>query len=284
MGLAYKPKNVGSVGAPMRYRVLAWVGIALVGLALVAMFPSGLASADGTGCHTQTCSDTPPFVSSSVATFNKVPIPSGDVIWFSSVLQFTGATPTSNLTVTFTGQKLTFTEPGPVTFTKGVPKGEVVFSTTATTASTVWDSAIPAWVTTVPINYHGNVFLSGYSYYVGGTGIPGGTQVNWSGRFVSVECLFQVSWKWTAEVYTQFAGTQKAPNYGSIDVKPTDGNGYWNWGGRGHSSNDLAGTPENFQQYLTSGALGYVSSQQCNQEKVQVEYSPSQCVIKPHCF
>ncbi|MGC2288637.1 MAG: hypothetical protein WA688_02105 [Thermoplasmata archaeon] len=223
---------------------------------------------------------TPPFVSSSTTQFNNVNIPSPDVIWFSSVLQLSGPSPTANLTVEFTGEKLTFTEPNGTTFTKGVPKGEVVFSTTATKATTVWNGSIPAWVTTVPINYHGNVFLSGYSYYVGSAGIPGNTQVNWSGRFVSPQCLFQLTWKWTAQVYTQFAGTQKVPNYSSIDVQSVDGN---QWSGWGHNqgNNDLAGTPLNFQQYLTQGALGGNQSHCQNQGP---QYSPSACVIKPHCF
>ena len=272
----------------MRLRVWAMVGIALVGLALVAVFPMGIASATNSNCPTQTCVTTPPFKSSSVATFNNVNIPSGDVIWFSSVLQFTGPAPTSNLTISFSGQKLTFTEPGGITFTKGVPKGEVVFSTTATTASTVWDSAIPAWVTTVPLNEYGNVFLSGYSYYVTSAGLPGGTQVNWSGRFTSPECFFQLNWKWTAQVYTQFAGTQTSPNYSGIVVQPTDNQ--WNNGWSQQASNNynhgnqnqgFAGTPENFQQYLTQGALGGYQSN-CHQQ--QQQWSPSECVQKPHCF
>jgi hypothetical protein len=265
----------------MRFRVLGLVGMAVVGLALVAIFPMGLASAGSPQCPSQKCSDLPPFVSSSVGTFNSVDIPSGDVIWFSSVLQLSGPSPTSNLTVTFTGQKLTFMEPGGTTFTKGVPKGEVVFSTTATSSSTVWNASIPAWVTTVPINYHGNVFLSGYSYYVGSAGLPGNTQVNWSGRFVSAQCMFQISWKWTAEVYTQFAGTQKSPNYADIVVQSTDDN-QWYWGGHGYGDNSgLAGTPENFQQFLTQGALGPNQSNCHNQGP---QYTQSQCVLKPHCF
>jgi hypothetical protein len=280
MGELISRKKFGSAGVSMRIRVLGLVGMAIVGLALVAVFPMGLASATSTYCPTQTCSTTPPFVSSSVAEFNHVNIPSPDVIWFTSVLQLNGPSPTSNLTVTFTGQKLTFTEPGGMTFSKGVPKGEVVFSTTATTASTMWNATIPAWVTTVPINYHGNVFLSGYSYYVGSAGLPGNTQVNWSGRFVSSQCMFQLNWKWTAEVYSQFAGTQKAPNYSSIDVKSIDGNGWWGWSGHGNN-NDLAGTPENFQQYLTQGAMG---GDQSNCQNHGPQYSPSACVQKPHCF
>lgn len=266
----------------MRHRVLGMVGLALVGLALVAAFPTGLASAgNGSMCMHQTCSDTPPFLSSSQATFNSVNIQSPDVIWFSSVLQLSGPSPTANLTVVFTGQKLLFTEPGGTTFTKGVPKGEVEFSTTATSPSTVWNPSIPAWVTVVPINYHGDVFLSGYSYYVGAAGIPGNTQVNWSGRFTSMECLFQIEWKWTAQVYTQFAGTQKMPNYSDIQIQSVDG---WNNWGHGQGNNQYpAGTPENFQQYVTSGALGYIYSQ-CNHQQEQVQYSPPECVIKPHCF
>jgi hypothetical protein len=270
----------------MRYRVLATVGIALVGLALLAAFPTGLASATGTyQCPTQSCTTTPPFVSSSNTTFDRVNIPSPDVIWFSSVLQITGPSPSSNTTIIFTGQTLAFYEPGGTSFVKHVPKGEIEFSTTAITASTVWNATIPAWVTVVPINYHGNVFLSGYSYYVGTAGIPGHTEVNWSGQFVSPQCLFQINWKWTAEVYTQFAGTQKNPNYQDIDVKSIDGDQWGGWGGQhNHGSNnqDLAGTPENFQQYLTQGALGG-SGQPCNQQQ-RVLYSPTECVIKPHCF
>jgi hypothetical protein len=266
----------------MRYRVLGLVGIAVIGLALVAAFPMGIASGTSPSC-TQTCTTTPPFVSSSTTTFNNVNIPSPDVIWFSSVLHLSGPSPTSNLTVVFTGQTLTFREPGGTTFVKHVPKGEIDFSTTATTASTVWNATIPAWVTVVPINYHGDVFLSGYSYYVTSAGIPGNTQVNWTGQFVSPDCLFQIEWKWTAQVYTQFAGTQKAPNYSGIDVKPIDGNLWWSWSGHGDHghNNDLAGTPENFQQYLTQGALG---GGQSNCHNHGPQYSPWACVIKPHCF
>ena len=268
----------------MRYRVLGLVVMAIVGLALVAAFPMGLASATaGPQCE-QTCVSTPPWASSSTATFNSVDIPSGDVIWFSSVLQLSGPSPTTNLTVAFTGQTLTFSEPGGTTFVEKVPKGEVLFSTTATNATTVWNVTPGAnhWLTTVPINYHGDVFVSGYAYYVGSSGVPAKTQVNWSGKFVSPECLFQISWKWTAQVYTQFAGTQARPNYGGIDVKSIDSNSWWGWtehGGHGHN-NDIAGTPENFQQYLTQGALGGYGP--CHQN--QVQYSPRECVIKPHCF
>ncbi|MFZ0830958.1 MAG: hypothetical protein WAN40_07470 [Thermoplasmata archaeon] len=250
--------------------------MAIVGLALVAAFPMGLASATGDHqCPTNNCSKTPPFLSSSAATFNSVAIPGGDVIWFSSELELTGAPPTSNLTVVFTGQTLTFTPPGGTPFVKHVPKGEVLFSTTATSASTTWNAKGPDWVTTVPIDFHGNVFLSGYSYYVGSGGLPGNTQVNWSGRFASVDCLFQLSWKWTAQVYTQFAGTQSAPNYSGVDVQATDSYGY-------HHDNNAAGTPLNFQTYLTQGAMGGGGNNNCHNQGPK--YSPSACVLKPHCF
>lgn len=228
----------------------------------------------------------PQFKSSITAEFNNVAIPGGDVIWFSSVLHLTGPSPTSDLTVIFTGQTLTFTPPGGTPFVKHVPKGEVLFSTTATSATTVWNVTDSEWVTTVPVNYHGDVFLSGYSYYVGAGGLPGNTQVNWSGRFVSPDCLFQLSWKWTAAVYTQFAGTQSAPDYSGVVVQPTDGNNYYyaahdSYGHQyGNDNNGLAGTPLNFQKYLTQGAMG--GSGHCHQQGQQ--YSPSACVQKPQCY
>jgi hypothetical protein len=269
----------------MRYRTLSWAGMAIVGVAIVMLVPVGIASAGGGGCHTGTCVTTPPFDSSIAARFGGQSIASGDVIWFTSVLQLGGSphgggSPGMNLTVIFTGQTLTFTEPGGTTFVEHLPKGEVVFSTTAKNASTVYNTTSKAWVTTVPANYNGDIFLSGYSYYVGSAGLPRGTQVNWSGRFVSPDCMFQLTWKWTAMVYSQFAGTQSKPNYPGIDVVPTDGKQWGNWGSYQHG-NGVAGTPSNFQKYYVGDALGGGYGSNCQQ---QIVYTQTACVQKPHCF
>jgi hypothetical protein len=250
----------------MRTAIIGLVGVAVVGMALLAVFPvAGASDATTAG---------PPFLSSITAGFNSFNIPSGDTIWFSAVMTLTGTAPTSNLTVQFVDQKLTFSEPGGTTFVVSAPKSEVQFSTTATTATTVWSSVNSEWITTVPVNYHnGNVFLSGYSYYVGAAGIPGSTHVNWSGRFTTPECLFQLNWQWGAAVYTQFAGTQKAPNYGSVGVKPVDDNELSEY-----KNSDHAGTPENFKAYLAQGGTGGGGSNWTG------SYSATASVTKPHCF
>ena len=197
-------------------------------------------------------------ISASItAGFNAFTIPSGDVIWFASVIQLTGGTPNASdtdaqgLHIHFVHQTLNFSESGGVTFTKYLPDGIVAFSKTATSASTVFDSANDTWYTTVPITYTGDVFISGYAYYVGSGGVPGSTHVTWSGQFLSSECAFTFNWKFAAAVYTQFAGTQLAPNYSGVGVKPVDDNKLSTY-----QNSDHAGTPENFKSDLAQGAMG----------------------------
>lgn len=277
----------------MRIRVYAMVGIAIVGLALVAAFPGGLASAT---------TPSPQFRSSITAQFENVNIPSGDVIWFSSMLTINGASPTTNLTIVFTDETLTFTEPNATMFVKHIPKGEVEFSTTASHPSTTFNNTSNEWVTIVPTTVHGNVFLSAYAYYVGSAGIPGNTMVNWSGRFTTPECYFNISWKWTAQVYTHFGGNQKYPNYPGVDVQCTDqyqqGNQGWNYaqgprnaqgqrnGGQWGNNNGNqypCGTPCNYEQYHCQGGCGYHCGSGCHNQK-EIIYSPCASVMKPHCF
>lgn len=195
--------------------------------------------------------------SSITAGFNSFAIPNGDAIWFAAVLQLTGPHPnatdldTQGLHIHFVHQTLTFTEPSGATFVKYLPDSIAEFSKTATTARTVWGSINDTWVTTVPLNYTGDVFLSGYAYYVGASGVPGSTHVTWSGQFLSSECAFQFNWKWGAAVYSAFAGTQHAPNYAGVGVKPVDDNRL-----SSYANSDHAGTPESYKSDLAQGATG----------------------------
>lgn len=197
-------------------------------------------------------------ISSSItAGFNSFSISSGDAIWFSAVLQLTGGKPnasdldTAGLHIHFVHQTLNFTESGGVTFTKYLPDSIVEFSKTATSAWTTFGAINNTWVTVVPLAYTGNVFLSGYAYYVGSSGVPGGTHVTWAGQFLSSECAFQFNWKFAAAVYTSFAGTQATPNYSGVGVKPVDDNRL-----SAYKNSDHAGTPEKFKNDLAQGAMG----------------------------
>jgi hypothetical protein len=247
-------------------KALGIAGIVAVAVLVLAVVPASASSAPAT--------TGPPFTSSISGSFNSFNIPSGDTVWFSAVMTLTGPAPASDLTIKFVGQKLTFNEPGGASFVVSVPKAEVDFSTTATAATTVWSTSSSEWITTVPVNYHnGNVFLAGFAYHVGPSGIPGGTHVTWSGRFVTPECLFQLNWQWGAAVYTQFAGTQSHQNYGSVGVKPVDDNQL-----SPYKNSDHAGTPESYTAYLAQGGTGGGGSNYTG------SYSATASVTKPRCF
>jgi len=183
--------------------------------------------------------------------FNSFDLKSGEVVWFSAVAQLTGTKPTVDTNIHFTGQTLTFVEPDGTTFTKTLFSSEIDFTVGATTATTVFSTTAFKWITTVPASYGGDVFLSGYSYYVTSAGLPGGTHVTWSGTLSSSECGFSFNWKWAAAVYSQFAGSQAAPHYGDVGVKPVDDNKM-----SAYQNSDHAGTPENFKADLVQGARG----------------------------
>jgi len=102
------------------------------------------------------------------------------------------------------------------------------------------------WVTTVPLSLAGsNTFLAGVPYFAA-AGLPGALKPNtWSGTFIPSRPGITVDWKWAAAVYTTFG----AP--GSLGVKPVDSNK-----ASVYKNSDHAGTPENFKQYVTGGAMG----------------------------
>jgi hypothetical protein len=200
-----------------------------------------------------------PFASATVTTtassrsnLNASSIAGGDVIWFSSVIQWVGNSPTSNTNVHFLHQTLNFTEPNGTTFSKSVWSAVALFSTTATTAATTWGSGSYSWSTFAPAQYKGDVFLSGYAYHVPAGGLPGGLKVTWSGTFQTSESCFDFNWKWAAAVYTTFPSTNVHPSLdASLGVKPVDDTHL-----SAYQNSDHAGTPENETAYLAQGGTG----------------------------
>ena len=182
----------------------------------------------------------------TVSNFNAQNIPAGDVIWFQSVIQWNGNLPKALTHVHVTNQTLTFSEPNGNVFVKKVWSAVVTYDPGAASASTVWDASAFQWQTTVPANYGGDVFASGFAYFVGEGGIPRGTKVNWSGTFQTSESCLSVNWKWAAAVYSSFTH-----NNSKIGVKPVDSNSL-----SSYKNSDHAGTPEQFKAYLVAGARG----------------------------
>jgi len=123
----------------------------------------------------------------------------------------------------------------------------VIYSPTATTASTVFDPATGTWITTVPAWFRDEVFLSGRSFLVPSPGLPGGIKpVTWSGDVVTSATGVSVEWRWAAAVYTQLAS-----DHAAIAVKPVEGDRV-----SPYRNCDRAGTPENFKRYVIAGARG----------------------------
>ena len=121
----------------------------------------------------------------------------------------------------------------------------VPFAPGASSASTKFINGI--WETKVPANTGANVFLTGLSYRVP-VSLPGGIKnVKWTMDIEIDKDDVSLDWKWTAGVYTNFAG------HSGLNIKPTDG--------LLSILNPLlgvanAGTPLNYSLNIVAGAMG----------------------------
>ena len=177
--------------------------------------------------------------------FNDAPIAAGNTIWFSSIIKadHLGSDP---VTIRFEGAKIQFTANGS-DFELEVPDGVIIFSPTATLATTIFDVESSTWVTTVPpAVYDKETFLAGLAFPVT-SDLPARIKpVAWSGHFETDTPGVTVEWKWAAAVYSDCS-----TDYSVLGVKPVKSdkvNPYLN--------SDNAGTPENFKPYLIKGASG----------------------------
>ncbi|MEK9137058.1 MAG: hypothetical protein AAB393_08045, partial [Bacteroidota bacterium] len=128
-----------------------------------------------------------------------------------------------------------------------VPDNLITFSPAATSASTVFNTLLNRWETTVPVSYSGNVFLAGVMYQVASGGLPGGINaVTWSANFSANVSGLTASWKWAAAVYTRCNVSN-----GGLGVKPIDGNKQ-----NPYPNSDNAGTPESIKSYVIKGTSG----------------------------
>ncbi|VVC05746.1 Uncharacterised protein [uncultured archaeon] len=208
--------------------ILLLTGLNLAGY---ASLPNANAAFD---CETQ---------SSIVSNFNGNSIAAGNWIWFSSVLKLKSPVPSTGLVIKVAEQHVVLQVNSTTTLTLHVTKAEVIFSPSATTATTTYDKVNMQWVTTVPSSYTGPVFLSGKAYLVPAGGFPGGINpVTWTAFFRDTGTdAFSVQWQWSAAVYTKFS-----PSFLSLGVKPVDSNTL-----SSYQNSDHAGTPENFKSFVT---------------------------------
>jgi RHS repeat-associated protein len=188
----------------------------------------------------------PPGSSSITSNFNGTAIPAGDSVWFSSVLKASGLG-TTPVRIFLRSGMVQFTASG-VNYQIPVPDATITFSSSATSATTAYDTNKKEWITTVPSSgLAGNTFLSGLTFSVPAGGLPGGINpVIFSATFYTDQSGVSLNWQWAAAVYTSFNS-----DYRTLGVKPVDDNA-----ASIYKNSDHAGTPEVYKGFVTGGARG----------------------------
>ena len=204
---------------------------------------------------TSTCTDvdTNPDVCAIENDLNNSPATGNDV-WFSASADITTRESSSPTTVYITGQAVNLQLHGgngiPVTIP--APNAEVVFSASATSATTTMNSK-GVWVTTVPVGFSGNVFIGGVAYQVP-TGVNlANAKVDWTGVFSGTTNSFTLQWQWGAALYSSLGTSTLGSTafYNALGVKPIDASK-----GSSYNDNYFAGTPENFIANFLGSATG----------------------------
>jgi hypothetical protein len=183
--------------------------------------------------------------STIVSNFNGTAIAGGDYVWFNSIVKVNGRSGREAI-LRFDSSQISFTSNG-VHYVLDVPVNTIIFSASATQASTTYNAATNSWTTTVPASYTGNVFLSGVAFQVPPAGLPGGiNNIAWTGRFSSATSALSVDWQWAAAAYDEFSSDEA-----DLGVKAIDGNKF-----NIFANSDHAGTPEFFKDDVIGGARG----------------------------
>ena len=80
------------------------------------------------------------------------------------------------------------------------PNSEVVFSSTATSATTTYTGG--QWVTTVPAGLHGQRLHRRSSLPSPSRRLPAGAKADWEGEFSGTTVSFTLQWQWAGGVYS----------------------------------------------------------------------------------
>ncbi|SPE24669.1 exported hypothetical protein [Candidatus Sulfopaludibacter sp. SbA3] len=169
-----------------------------------------------------------------------------EIVWFNSHFKLQGNLPTSAFTVTVANGTITF---GTVTLT--VPNAVITFSSTATCASTTFNTSANQWQTTLPLSAAQQVdeiFAAGLAYVLPAS-FPQNIQgVTWTADFEASVPSLQFQWQWGAANYVSsdnkgdvFPMSSGAPDYNGMMIDP----GHNVTTCAGYNNGDHAGTPEN---------------------------------------
>jgi YVTN family beta-propeller protein len=180
--------------------------------------------------------------------FLNVSVPGGSYLWFNSILKLRDVSK-HKITITFFQSSVRFhykdASKNVIAVNLPMPDAKIVIDPSVTTVSTTFDTVDNVWITTIPFDLDDAAFLTGVPWLVPAGGIPADIEpVNWCGTFASDTAGVDIGWRWAAAAYSSFSGDN-----GVLGVRPMDTD-HDNQG----ANHDLAGTPENFKQFVIPGA------------------------------
>lgn len=167
--------------------------------------------------------------------FNGTSISGGSTVWVNSHMKVNGLSSTNQTTVNISNVTIAI---GGQTYV--MPDATIIFSPTATSATTSFNSATNRWVSIVPTNQAGaDPFMTGLGLLVPTGGIPGGMNPVIMQATFSSDANVSIDWQWSAAVYTDFSA-----DYNDLGVLTVDSGG------------EQSGTLRNFERFVTGGARG----------------------------
>lgn len=169
-----------------------------------------------------------------------------EVVWFNSHFKLQGSLPTTDFTVNVTNGIIQF---GPSTLT--VPNATIVFSSTATCASTSFNTTTNTWLTTLPLSaahQADEIFAAGLAYVLPANFAQNIQGVTWTADYSASVASLQFQVQWGAANYASsdtkghiFPMSGGAPDYNAMMIDP----GHNVTTCAGYNNGDHAGTPEN---------------------------------------
>jgi hypothetical protein len=182
-----------------------------------------------------------------------------EIVWFNSHFKLQGNVPSTDFTVNATNQSITF---GPSTL--AVPDALITFSSSASCASTSFNTSTNEWETIVPLSYatHADeIFSAGLAYVLPPSFPQNVNNVTWNVTFTSSAPSLQFQFQYGAANYLSsdskgdsFPMTASGPDYNAMMIDPVHNAPTCN----GYNSGDHSGTPENpvVKALVTGGGSG----------------------------
>jgi len=180
--------------------------------------------------HSVTRADAVSVISSN---FNGTSIAAGNTVWFNSHMKVSGLSSARPTTVNITNVTIAF---GGQTYT--MPDATIIFSPSASSATTRFDTASNRWISIVPTSQAGaDPFMTGLGLLMP-NGLAGGQNPVVMQATFSSDANVSIDWQWSAAVYTNLSS-----DYNDLGVLSVDGGGQ-------------SGTPTNFERFVVGGARG----------------------------